>query len=466
ADSGRGLGPRRAQDVEEDDDEYADDPVVQELLRLDLLYIDLDQKLRVERQALERKYGALYAPILTRRRQRLAAVDVPGFAPEPSQGQSSSSASTAAPVATPAVPGFWRTVLQNSGEFQEDSEWRDPSFSTSSPIRTAHRIVQFAGEMMEVVAIGAIYIMISATLITFNKYMMQPGHFPHAVHLTAIHMSVTFALALSLYQVAPSLFPTMERSRQNWKLVLTYVAPLGMTFAVALLFSNQAYQYSSVAFLQFCKEGNVALVFAMSCAVGLQTFSWQKVLVLSVVIAGCSVCTTGEINFVWLGFLLQICSQVAECTKNILGEVVMTGAGLKLDVLTFVTFQAPCSLAPLLVGSFVAWSPEVMTDFLAIWPLLLANACVAFLLNVTIATTLKRLATLAFVIIGLVKDIVIICSSAFIFGDKISHQQLSGFTVTLVGIALWSHLKMREQAASNKEQQVLLAEPKSEKAVA
>ncbi|CAE8665150.1 unnamed protein product, partial [Polarella glacialis] len=79
----------------------------------------------VERQALERKYGALYAPILTRRRQRLAAVDVPGFAPEPSQGQSSSSASTAAPVATPAVPGFWRTVLQNSGEFQEDIEEHD-----------------------------------------------------------------------------------------------------------------------------------------------------------------------------------------------------------------------------------------------------------------------------------------------------------------------------------------------------
>ncbi|CAE8660953.1 unnamed protein product, partial [Polarella glacialis] len=126
ADSGRSLGPRRAQDVEEDDDEYADDPVVQELLRLDRFYIDLEQKLWVERQALERKYGALYAPILTRRRQRLAAVDVPGFAPEPSQeGQSSSSASTAAPVATPAVPGFWRTVLQNSGEFQEDIEEHD-----------------------------------------------------------------------------------------------------------------------------------------------------------------------------------------------------------------------------------------------------------------------------------------------------------------------------------------------------
>ena len=35
----------------------------------------------------------------------------------------------------------------------------------------------------------------------------------------------------------------------------------------------------------------------------------------------------GEINFVWAGFLLQITSQMAECSKNLIGEVVMSGAG-------------------------------------------------------------------------------------------------------------------------------------------
>ncbi|CAE8635952.1 unnamed protein product [Polarella glacialis] len=305
--------------------------------------------------------------------------------------------------------------------------------------------------------------MISTTLITFNKYMMQPGHFPHAMPLTAIHMSFTFALALSLYNVAPSLYPTMETSRRNWKSVLTYIAPLGMMFAISLLCSNQAYLYSSVAFLQFCKMGNVALVFAMSCAVGVQTFSWPKVLVLSVILSGLSICAEGEINFLWIGFLLQICSQLADCTKNLIGEVVMSGAGLKLDVMTYVTFQAPCSLAPLLVGVFVTWSPEVLTDFLAMWPLLLANAGLAFLLNVTIATLLKKLSTLTLIIIGTLKDMVTIASSSYLFGDEISHQQCAGVTVVLVGIAMWSHLKMLEQAAT-KEQVPLV--PKREKAAA
>ena len=35
----------------------------------------------------------------------------------------------------------------------------------------------------------------------------------------------------------------------------------------------------------------------------------------------------GEVNFVWAGFLLQITSQLAECSKNLIGEMVMSGAG-------------------------------------------------------------------------------------------------------------------------------------------
>eukprot|EP00438_Fugacium_kawagutii_P017007 Skav232637 [mRNA] locus=scaffold12:235642:238738:+ [translate_table: standard] len=77
--------------------------------------------------------------------------------------------------------------------------------------------------------------------------------------------------------------------------LLKYILPLGCLFAVALCCSNLAYLYSSVAFLQFCKEGNVALIFAMSCLLGLQVFSWHKVAILSVVVAGCSLCAHGDL---------------------------------------------------------------------------------------------------------------------------------------------------------------------------
>ncbi|CAE8591649.1 unnamed protein product, partial [Polarella glacialis] len=326
-----------------------------------------------------------------------------------------------------------------------------------------------AASAMQTLAIGCTYIAVSASLISFNKFLMQPGRFPHALFLTTVHMSVTTALSLLLYTAAPTLFPSMPRAKEDYKTVLKYIAPLGMLFALALYCSNSAYLYSSVAFLQFCKEGNVALVFAMSCALGLQVFSWQKVAILSVVVAGCSICATGEIHFVLMGFLLQITSQLAECSKNIIGEVVMSGAGLKLDVLTFVMFQAPCSLVPLLGAALVEYTQDVGQDFRSAWPLLLANACNAFLLNVMIALTLKKLSTVSFVIIGLLKDIVIVSSSSLVFGSAISQVQIIGFSVTIFGIALWSHLKLKEQGAASEKDPLLpvanLASEKSEAAM-
>lgn len=298
--------------------------------------------------------------------------------------------------------------------------------------------------------IGAVYIAVSASLITFNKYLMHEDRFPHAKALAAIHMFVTCSVSLILYKIAPSLYPTMGKAKENWRIVMKYLVPLGVLFALALYCSNKAYMYCSVSFLQFCKESNVALAFALSCAIGLQQFSWKKTAVLAVVIMGCSLCAHGELNFSMVGFLLQITSQFAECTKNIIGEVVMSGSGLKLDVLTYVSFQAPCSLVPLLIANVLAWDPGVVPAFQAHWPMVLLNALNAFFLNLVIATTLKRLSTVAFVIIGIVKDSVIVASSSFIFGDYISQEQLLGFLVTMTGIASWGYLKAQEHAENAK----------------
>jgi len=314
-------------------------------------------------------------------------------------------------------------------------------------------------KVVETLAIGACYIVVSAGLITFNKYLMKEGRFPHAIQLTALHMSMTLLLSLILCSAIPSIYPSMPKAKENWKQLSKFMVPLGLLFSLALFASNKAYFYSSVAFLQFCKQGNVAIVFFAGCACGLQRFTWSKLLVLSMVAVGCSLCATGEIHFVMAGFMLQILSQASECAKNLIGEVVLTGVGLKLDVLTFVAFQAPFSLIPLLVGSFFLFTPDVLRDFGTMWQVLLLNAMLAFTLNVLIALTLKRLSALSFVLMGLCKDVAIVTCSSWVFGDPISQQQLLGFGVTLIGIASWSYLKLAEQSAKedNKETQPIMA---------
>jgi len=322
--------------------------------------------------------------------------------------------------------------------------------------------------VFESMLLGGIYIVLSAGLITFNKSLLARDRFPHALHLTAIHMTVTTLYSCILYVLAPQLYPTMKMALENKCNVLKYIAPLGLMFAIALFCSNQAYGYSSVAFLQFCKEGNVALVFFMSCIIGLQTFSWEKLAVLSVVVSGCSLCAHGEIHFVMWGLVLQLTSQVCETSKNLTAELVMSNSGMKLDVLTFVAWQAPCSLVPLLLAiSTSSSNMTALTDLGLYWPHVLSNASLAFCLNIAIATTLKRLSALAFVIIGIVKDICIVAASASVFHDPISNVQLVGFGVTISGIVMWSHLKMKEAAkeTANREKDRLMPKKQQESKV-
>lgn len=117
---------------------------------------------------------------------------------------------------------------------------------------------ELAFKVGETIAIGSSYIVVSAGLITFNKYLMQRGHFPHALQLTALHMSMTTFFSLILCTTIPSIYPSMSKAKENWKQLCKFMVPLGILFAVALFASNKAYFYSSVAFLQFCKQGNVA----------------------------------------------------------------------------------------------------------------------------------------------------------------------------------------------------------------
>jgi len=310
-----------------------------------------------------------------------------------------------------------------------------------------------AQQVMQTCLIGGTYICISAGLINFNKYMLDEARFPHALELTTVHMSMTTLYSLCLSFLVPSIYPSMSMSWEKKTTTLKYIAPMGLMFAIALWASNQAYQYCSVAFLQFCKESNVAIVFFMGCALGMQAFSWKKLAILSVVMGGCSLCVNGEVNFVLIGFLLQASSQCMECSKNLIGELVMSGAGMKLDPLTFVFWQAPCSLIPLLAATYFTTQPQVLVDLKANLLLLLANASLAFMLNVLIALTLKKLSALAFVIIGLVKDIVIVVASSAMFGDTISKMQQLGFAVTLFGVSLWANLKMQEQAPKAKSEE-------------
>jgi hypothetical protein len=292
----------------------------------------------------------------------------------------------------------------------------------------------------------ALYIAISAVLINFNKYMMHKDRFPFAMMLTTCHMTISWLSGLLVYSMVPSLFPSMSLAKENKLTILKFFCPLALLFAIGVVLSNQAYLYCSVAFLQFMKQTNVAMMFALSCFVGSQVCDRMKVFIIMWIMAGAALAVEGEVKFVLLGFLIQGVSQLGECSKNILQEYILSGSEIKLDPLTYQIFMCPVCLVVLFIGNLATWDNAIIERAAIWWPYLIPNALCAFALNVTIAVLIKQTSAMAFILSGVVKDMVIVCASTFMFGDVLARQQIVGFSVATTGIFVWSYCKVQPNA--------------------
>jgi len=315
---------------------------------------------------------------------------------------------------------------------------------------SAERTDQKAG-IAQTLLLSSCYVLLSAALINFNKYLMHEGRFPHAMALTSLHMVTSWLCLFGLYCVKPALFPSMEQAKSGPRCLGVvcdfgrYFIPLGVFFAMSLFFSNYAYLHCTVAFLQFMKEANVVLVFCLSAAVGLQHFTRARFLAIAWIMAGATMAVTGEMKFAFVGFAFQALSQFGECAKNVLGEWMMTKSSSRLDPLTYTMSMAPVALVPLAIGALVSYDSSVLNDFLQHWHLILASALLAVALNVMISVFIRSCSAMAFILSGLFKDFFIVSVSAAAFGDDISHQQMLGFAVCLSGIAAWSSIKLKPE---------------------
>jgi len=293
----------------------------------------------------------------------------------------------------------------------------------------------------------------------FNKYLMNEDRFPFSMALTSIHMFVSFSLCLVFYLLKPSAFPGMANTQGKRILVLSWFVPIGAVFAISLFASNQAYLYCSVTFLQFMKEGNVIITFLLSCAVGLQALNRVRAVVILWIIAGSTMAVSGELHFVLIGFTFQLVSQLAECSKAVMGEFVLSGGGLKLDPLSYTMFAAPTCLVVLVVGTAITWDPRIPAALHAWQWYILPNAVLAFALNVLVAATIKEVSAVGFILTGVCKDIFLVLFSWMFFAEKVTVEQLLGFSVALVGVFFWSYLKVAPESGAVRFAERLLGMP-------
>jgi len=302
--------------------------------------------------------------------------------------------------------------------------------------------------------LGGLYIVTSASMIAFNKYLIHEGRFPFAVPLVLIHSGFSSLCAFLILLAKPSLFPSLtnpaERVPIDKDLMLRGAFPIACLFSVQLVLANTAYLHSSMAFLQMMKESNLVLVYAFSLIAALEVFSWVKTKMVVLIVFATMLTIHGELNFSWTGFCIQGTSQLFESSKIVLQAMLLTSAGRKLDVLTYVLLVMPlcfCGLAFVLFTLTYVHPlqnlqiPDWATIW-AWWPVLAANASLAFVLNLSIALFMKQSSAVGFILAGITKDAVIVLAGALVMHESISKVQMFGFAAQLSFIWIWSLVKI------------------------
>lgn len=302
--------------------------------------------------------------------------------------------------------------------------------------------------------LGGLYITCSATLIGFNKYLMHDDRFPYAVTLVMLHMGFASVLSVILYFCCPSLYPSFtdpaRKVQITARLMLTCILPISILFSAQLALSNMAYLHSSVAFLQMMKEANLVLVYVLSLFCLLERFSWRSIAILLFIIGATTMTIVGEVKFSYTGFFVQGTSQLFECMKIVLQAVLLSevAGGKKLDAMSYVLIITPLCFVELFGAGWALYYIWPDHSFKGVWPhlvnwapYLIGNSCIAFALNVVIALFIKHSSAVAFILAGIVKDVVIVSVGCMVFAEHISVLQGIGFVMQLIGILIWSLIK-------------------------
>lgn len=117
---------------------------------------------------------------------------------------------------------------------------------------------------------------------------------------------------------------------------------------------------------------------------------------VAIIVLGVVIASFGEIKFEFWGFVFQIGGIVTEALRLVMVQRLLSAGDFKMDPLVSLYYYAPaCAVTNAVITLFVEGPRITMGDISAIGPfILLANALVAFFLNVSSVLLVRTLAIL------------------------------------------------------------------------
>ncbi|KAK3359243.1 triose-phosphate transporter family-domain-containing protein [Lasiosphaeria hispida] len=283
------------------------------------------------------------------------------------------------------------------------------------------------------------WIFFSNLTILFNKWLIDNRGFRYPATLTCWHLIFATA-ATQILARTTKLLDGRKTVKMTGRVYMRAIVPIGLLYSASLVCSNMVYLYLSVAFIQMLKAAAPVAVLLTAWAWGVEKPSLKRFLNIIFIVAGVALASLGEIDFSWAGFLFQIGGIVFEAMRLIMIQVLLSEDGQKMDPLVSLYYYAPvCAVMNIvLAAASEAHKFEFADVAKAGWGLLLLNAMVAFMLNVSSVFLIGKTSGLVMTLTGILKNILLVIASVMIWNTSIAGLQFIGYGVALLGLVYYS----------------------------
>ncbi|KAJ5684096.1 sugar phosphate/phosphate translocator [Penicillium maclennaniae] len=277
----------------------------------------------------------------------------------------------------------------------------------------------------------SVWITLSSSVILFNKHLLDYANFRFPIILTTWHL--TFATIMTqLLARCTTVLDGRKSVKMTGRVYLRAIVPIGLMFSLSLICGNMTYLYLSVAFIQMLKATTPVAVLLATWGMGMAPVNYKTLANVSIIVIGVIIASFGEIKFVMVGFLFQLGGIIFEATRLVMVQRLLSSAEYKMDPMVSLYYFAPvCAVMNGAVALFLE-VPRVTMDHIygvGVW-VLLANAMVAFLLNVSVVFLIGKTSSLVMTLCGVLKDILL----------------FFGYSIALIGLVYYKlgGDKMRE----------------------
>ncbi|KAL8712615.1 MAG: hypothetical protein Q9220_003146 [cf. Caloplaca sp. 1 TL-2023] len=281
----------------------------------------------------------------------------------------------------------------------------------------------------------ATWIALSSSIIIFNKWILDDGGFHYPIVLTCWHL--TFATIMTqIMSRTTTLLDGRKTVKMTGKIYLRAIVPIGAFFSLSLICGNVTYLYLNVAFIQMLKATTPVAVLLAGWAIGTEKANLNTLFKVSFIVIGVIIASFGEVEFVLIGFLFQVGGIIFEALRLVMVQKLLSSAEYKMDPLVSLYYFAPlCAVMNFCVAAVVEIPRIKMEEIYHLGLLtLLANACVAFALNVSVVFLIGRTSSLVLTLCGVLKDILLVMAAIFIWGKHVTALQAFGYSIALCGL--------------------------------